>query len=137
MMSNAGCWEPRLAVLALATIWLSGCATGGSEPRIATVCPPVIEYSREFQARAAAELDLLPEGSAIAEMLARAKTQENAARSSRPGKIGYFPARRKHRSLNRLRINHRRLASGGPVPGAISVVIRAEAFEQLRSRYHI
>ena len=28
-----------------------------------------MEYSREFQARAADELDLLPEGSAIAEML--------------------------------------------------------------------
>jgi hypothetical protein len=48
---------------------LSGCATGGSEPRIATVCPPVIEYSREFQARAAEELRLLPDGSVIAEML--------------------------------------------------------------------
>ena len=37
---------------------------------MATVCPPVVEYSREFQARAADELDLLPEGSALAEMLA-------------------------------------------------------------------
>jgi len=36
---------------------------------MATVCPPVVEYSREFQARAADELDLLPGGSAIAEML--------------------------------------------------------------------
>ncbi|MDP5309054.1 hypothetical protein [Paracoccus spongiarum] len=42
----------------------------GSERRIDTVCPPVIEYSREFQARAADELNLLPEESAIAEMLA-------------------------------------------------------------------
>jgi hypothetical protein len=33
-------------------------------------CPPVVEYSWEFQARAADELALLPEGSAIAEMLA-------------------------------------------------------------------
>lgn len=53
----------------IAAISLTGCATGGSEPRMATVCPPVVEYSREFQARAADELDLLPEGSAIAEML--------------------------------------------------------------------
>ena len=30
---------------------------------------PVVEYSREFQPRAADELDLLPDGSAIAEML--------------------------------------------------------------------
>ena len=49
---------------------LTGCATVASEPRLATVCPPVIEYSREFQARAADELNLLPEESAIAEMLA-------------------------------------------------------------------
>jgi hypothetical protein len=69
MMSNDGCWRPRLAALAIAMSWLSGCATGGSEPRIATVCPPTVEYSREFQARAAEELTLLPEGSAIAEML--------------------------------------------------------------------
>lgn len=37
---------------------------------MATVCPPVVEYSPEFQARAADKLDLLPDGSAIAEMLA-------------------------------------------------------------------
>ena len=41
----------------------------GSEPRIATVCPPVVEYTREFQARAAEELGWLPVRSAIAEML--------------------------------------------------------------------
>lgn len=38
--------------------------------RRAYACPPVVEYTRELQARAADELDLLPEGSAIAEMLA-------------------------------------------------------------------
>lgn len=32
-------------------------------------CPPVVEYGREFQARAAEELTLLPDGSAVAEML--------------------------------------------------------------------
>lgn len=68
-MSNAGCWRPLLAALAIATSLLSGCATVGSEPGIATVCPPVVEYSREFQARAAEELARLPHGSAIAEML--------------------------------------------------------------------
>jgi hypothetical protein len=65
---NAGCWTLRLAVLAIATSLLTGCATGVSEPPIAAVCPHVAEYSREFQARAADELDLLPESSAIAEM---------------------------------------------------------------------
>jgi hypothetical protein len=49
---------------------LSGCATGAFEERALGACPPAIEYSREFQARAAEELALLPEGSAIVEMLA-------------------------------------------------------------------
>jgi len=70
MMSNAGCWKRQLAALAIATSLLSGCATVGSEGGAWGACPPVVEYSREFQARAADELALLPEGSAIAEMLA-------------------------------------------------------------------
>ena len=69
MMSNAGCWKRRLAGLAIATIWLSGCATVGFSPPIPIVCPPVVQYSREAQARAAEELNSLPDGSAIAEML--------------------------------------------------------------------
>ena len=77
MMSIARCSTRRLAVLAI--------ATGGSEPRIVTVCPPVVEYSREFQARAVEELDVLPEGAAIAEMLsdyAVIREQARACRSS-------------------------------------------------------
>ena len=73
----------RLAALVIVTISLTGCATGGSEPRTATVCPPVVEYSREFQARAAGELDLLPEGSAIAEMLADYSVMRDQARACR------------------------------------------------------
>lgn len=70
MMSNARCWRQQLAALVIATSLLSGCATVGSKFRVATICPPVVEYSPDFQARAAKELDLLPEGSEIAEMLA-------------------------------------------------------------------
>ena len=85
MTSNAGCSMRQLAVLATAAISLTGCATVASEPRVATVCPPVIEYSREFQARAADELDLLPEGSALAEMLADYSVMRDQARAcSRP-----------------------------------------------------
>ena len=40
-----------------------------SDPGGLRACPPVVEYSREFQARAAMELALLPDASAIAEML--------------------------------------------------------------------
>ena len=80
MMSNAGCWMRRLAVLAIATSLLSGCATDGSESGIATACPPVVEYTRELRARAADELDFLPEGSAIAEMLADYSVMRDQAR---------------------------------------------------------
>jgi hypothetical protein len=64
-MLEAAARRPRIA-----TSLLSGCATGGSDGGGVGACPPVVEYSREFQARAAEELALLPEGSAIAEMLA-------------------------------------------------------------------
>lgn len=69
-MSNARCWRQQLAALVIATSLLSGCATVGSNPPIGIVCPPVVQYSREAQARAAEELNLLPEASAIAEMIA-------------------------------------------------------------------
>ena len=69
MTSNAGCWRPRPVVLATVTSLLTGCATGGSDPRIATACPPVVEYSPEVRARAAEELGGLTDGSAIAGML--------------------------------------------------------------------
>lgn len=69
MKSNAGCWRRPLAVLVIATNLLTGCAAVSSDLRIATVCPPVVEYSREFQARAVEELESLQDGSAIAEML--------------------------------------------------------------------
>ena len=69
MTSDAGCWKRRLAVLAITTSLLSGCATVRSENRNLATCPPEVEYGREFQARAAEELALLPKGSALADML--------------------------------------------------------------------
>ena len=69
MKSNVGCWRQRFAVLGIATIWLSGCATGASDGGGPGACPPVVECSREFEARAGEELALLPDSSAIAEML--------------------------------------------------------------------
>ncbi|ARJ70406.1 hypothetical protein B0A89_12960 [Paracoccus contaminans] len=80
MMPNAGCWRPRLAVLAIATSLLSGCATVGSEQRIMALCPPVVEYSQELQTRAADELALLPERSAVAEMLSDYAVMREQAR---------------------------------------------------------
>ena len=69
MTYNTECWRLPCAVLVLATIWLSGCATVGSDRSGPGACPPVVEYSREFQVRAAEELALLPEGSAVVGML--------------------------------------------------------------------
>ena len=83
MTSNARCLTRRLAVLAIVTISLTGCATGVSEPRVVTICPPVVEYSREFQGRAAEELGMLPDGSAIAEMLADYSVMRDQARACR------------------------------------------------------
>lgn len=85
MTSNARCSMRRLAALAIAMISLAGCATVASKPRVTTVCPPVVEYSREFQARAADELDLLPERSAIAEMLADYSVMRDQARACQCG----------------------------------------------------
>ncbi len=70
MTRNDGFSRRRRAVFVLATIWLSGCATGVSDVVNHGACPPVVEYSREFQKRAAVEMGMLPERSAIAEMLA-------------------------------------------------------------------
>ena len=69
-MCNAGCWRRPLAVLMIATSWLTGCATEGFEAGGLATCPPVVEYSRELQARAAEELAMLPERSAVVEMMA-------------------------------------------------------------------
>ncbi|MEX5728607.1 uncharacterized protein Ga0609869_001960 [Rhodovulum iodosum] len=80
MMSTAGCWRLRLAALVITTSLLSGCATVRSEDGRLATCPPVVEYSREFQARAAEELALLPHGWAIGEMLADYAVMREQAR---------------------------------------------------------
>lgn len=80
MTSNVGCWKRRLAVLAITTSLLNGCGTVRSEDGRLATCPPVVEYGREFQARAADELALLPQGSALAEMLSDYAVMRNQAR---------------------------------------------------------
>ena len=67
MKSIARCWTlPRVA-LGVAMIFLTGCATGVSD-RPGRMCPPVVEYSPTEQARAAAEVEALPEGVMILRM---------------------------------------------------------------------
>ncbi|KPQ13979.1 MAG: hypothetical protein HLUCCO18_16305 [Rhodobacteraceae bacterium HLUCCO18] len=81
MMSNVGCSRRQLAVLAIGTSLLSGCATVGSDGRGTGACPPVVEYGRQFQVRAAEEVALLPEGSAVAEMLSDYGVMRDQARA--------------------------------------------------------
>jgi hypothetical protein len=81
MTPKGGCSRRRRVAIGLATIWLSGCATGASDVASLGACPPVVEYSLEFQVRAAEELVLLPEGSAIAEMLSDYAVMQEQARA--------------------------------------------------------
>jgi len=83
MMPNDGYSKRRRVALVLATILLSGCATGASDGGGPGACPPVVQYSRELQVRAAAELVLLPDGSAIEEMLADVAVMREQARTCR------------------------------------------------------
>jgi uncharacterized protein YceK len=85
MTSNARCWKQQLVALAIATISLTGCATVASDGGGLEACPPVVEYGGEFQARAAEELALLPEGSAVAEMLSDYAVMREQARACRSG----------------------------------------------------
>lgn len=83
MMSNARCWKRRLVALAITTSLLNGCGTVRSEDGRLATFPPVVEYGREFQARAAEELALLPQGSATAVMLSDYAVMREQARVCR------------------------------------------------------
>jgi len=84
MKSNDGCWRRRLAVLAIAANWLTGCATAGFEAIGLGACPPVMEYRRELQAQAAEELAMLPERSAVVEMMGDYAVMRDQARACQP-----------------------------------------------------
>ena len=81
MRSNAGRWRRRLAVFVAAMNWLTACATTGFEVDGVAAFPPVVKYSRELQVRAAEELALLPDGSAIVEMMGDYSVMRQQARS--------------------------------------------------------
>ncbi|PIE14914.1 MAG: hypothetical protein CSA70_00745 [Rhodobacterales bacterium] len=80
MTYNNGCSMRRRVVLGLVAIWLSGCATADFKTRSVAICPPVADYSREFQARAAEELAMLPDGSSVVEMMADYAVMREQAR---------------------------------------------------------
>lgn len=53
----------------IAPMLVIGCATATSEQPPRLVCPEIVAYSKETQKRAADELDTLPPGSAVAELV--------------------------------------------------------------------
>ena len=83
MTFTARCWKRRLVVLAIATSLPSGCGTAGSDRSAVAVCPPVVEYGAELQARAAAEVESFPEGSAFAVLLSDYAVMRDQARACR------------------------------------------------------
>ncbi|PKQ10799.1 MAG: hypothetical protein CVT70_17705 [Alphaproteobacteria bacterium HGW-Alphaproteobacteria-1] len=68
MQSNVRCCLRPAVVPLIAMLSLSACATAGSDVPLG-VCPPVVDYSRTEQARAATEVGALPEGAMIVTML--------------------------------------------------------------------
>jgi hypothetical protein len=67
MPSTARCSTPPPAALLIVMLWLTGCAMAGSDAR--APCPPVVDYTAADQARAAGEVEALPEGAVIVRML--------------------------------------------------------------------
>lgn len=82
MTSNARCWTPPAAVPLIAMLWLSGCGMGDSD-RPTSVCPPVVEYSQADLARAADEIEGLPEGAVVVAMLSDYAVLRDQARACR------------------------------------------------------
>ena len=81
MPSTARCSTPPPAALLIAMLWLTGCAMAGSETR--APCPPVVDYSSADQARAADEVEALPEGAVIVRMLSDYAVMRDQARACR------------------------------------------------------
>lgn len=69
-----------LAGLAIAASSLAGCAPA----RSSLACPPVVAYPAPVLAAAAAELELLPAGSAIERLLADYAVMRDQARACSP-----------------------------------------------------
>ena len=81
MTSNARCWTPPAAVPLIAMLWLTSCATGGSD--LPAACPPVVKYSAAELARAAGEVEALPAAAVIVRMLGDYAVLREQARACR------------------------------------------------------
>lgn len=81
MPSTARCSTPPSVALLIVMLWLTGCATGGSDAR--APCPPVVDYTAAEQARTADEVEALPEGAVIVRMLGDYAVLRDQARACR------------------------------------------------------
>ena len=81
MTYSGKCWRRRLVVLAIATSLPSGCGTDVSDHAIVAVCPPVVDYGAGLQVQAAAELQRLPEASAVATLISDYAVMRDQARA--------------------------------------------------------
>ena len=79
-MPNVRCLKKLLGVLAVGMIFLTGCATGGSDAPPGA-CPPVVAYSPAEQMRVAEEVAALPEGALIVGWLADYAVLRDQARA--------------------------------------------------------
>ena len=80
MKFNARCSMPPAAALMIAMLSLSACATAGSD---SAPCPPVVEYSPADQARAATEVDAMPENAVVVRMMSDYAVLRDQARACR------------------------------------------------------
>ena len=81
MPSTARCSTPPPAALLIAMLWLTGCAMSGSD--VGAPCPTVVEYTNADQARAADEIEALPDGALVVRMLSDYAVLRDQARACR------------------------------------------------------
>ena len=65
----------------IAMLSLTACAKGGSEAQ--APCPPAVPYSAADQARAASEVEALPENATVVRMLSDYTVMRDQARACR------------------------------------------------------
>jgi hypothetical protein len=85
MKCSRTCWRRRLVVLVIVASLPSGCGTAGSERPAAAVCPPVVSYGAELRARVAAEVETVPEESAVSGLLSDYAVMRDQARACSTG----------------------------------------------------
>ena len=81
MPFNTRCSMLPAAAPLIAILLLSGCATDSSNA--SAPCPPVVHYTAADQARAAAEVAVMPEGAVVVRLLSDYAVMREPARARR------------------------------------------------------